>query len=292
MPRSEGASLRSGSSGAIAPGPYDYLRQLMRERTGIVLEPGKEYFVEVRLAALADEHGFGTVQRLLDGLQIEEPWGILHRTVAESLAVTETSFFRDLHPFEEMRDTILPRIIEARRATRAIHIWCTSVATGQEPYSVAMLLQEHFPELADWRMRLIASDFSHAMLRRAREGLYTQIEVNRGLPAPYLLRYFAKEGLDWRIRADLRNRVEFRQVNLVEPWPVLPPLDLVLMRNVLIYFSADTRHRVLRNLAEVMNPDGVLFLGSTETTMPADAAFEPVAFRDTVVHRPRPARAA
>src|SRR5262245_56207356 len=173
---------------------YECLRDMVRERTGIVLEPGREYYIDLRLAALATELGFESVARLIDGLRTEERWGILHRSVAQSLAVTETSFFRDLHPFEALKNEILPRLIKARRATRTLNVWCASVASGQEPYSLAMLIKEHFPELSGWHLTIIASDFSDPMLRRCKEGLYSQIEVNRGLPATYLLRYFVKEG--------------------------------------------------------------------------------------------------
>ena len=275
------------------PGPrYASLCRMLRERTGIVLEPGKEYFVEMRLSALADQHGFGTVTRLLESLETEESWGVLHRCVAESLAVTETTFFRDLHPFDELKNVVLPQLIERRREERTLNLWCASVASGQEPYSLAMLLKEHFPELALWRVRLVATDFSTAMLHRCREGLYSQIEVNRGLPATYLVKYFTREGPSWRLREDLRRQVEFRELNLVKPWPLLPPMDVVLMRNVLIYFSPETRRHVLSSVRQVIREDGCLILGSSETSASLDHPFEPRSVGRTVLHYPRGARAA
>jgi chemotaxis protein methyltransferase CheR len=290
MPR-EPVVARPAGPPAAAPGDqYEFLRHLVRERTGIVLEQGREYFIELRLAALASELGFESVPRLIDGLRTEERWGILHRSVAQCLAVTETSFFRDLHPFEALRNEVLPRLIKARGAARTLNVWCASVASGQEPYSLAMLIKEHFPELCGWKLTIIASDFSHPMLRRCKEGLYSQIEVNRGLPAPYLLRYFVKEGLDWRVRSDIRDMLQLRIVNLIEPWPSLPPLDLVLMRNVLIYFAPETRSQVLTRLADHMRSDGVLLLGGSEATISGDAPFEPVTTGRAVIHQPRGGR--
>jgi chemotaxis protein methyltransferase CheR len=273
--------------GTILPLQFEGVRQFLHDRTGIALMPDKQYFVELRLAMVAEAHGFATTARLLESLRSEAPWGALHAAVAEGMAVTETSFFRDHHPFEELRNTLLPRLIARRAATRTLTIWCASVASGQEPYSLAMLIREHFPELASWRVRLIATDFSKAMLARCRSGIYSQIEVNRGLPVPYLVKYFTQEGRSWRIREDLRAMLELRELNLVQPWPILPAADLVLMRNVLIYFDAETCRRILLKTGEVLREDGYLLLGGSESSLPPDAPFEPCLHGRTLVQHPR-----
>lgn len=264
------------------------LRTLLHQRAGIRLEDGKEYFVEMRLCALATDEGFGSPSDVLEVLRTEESWGVLHRRVAECLAIAETSWFRDVHPFDELRRSVLPQLVQRRAATRELRIWSAACASGQEPYSVAMLLREHFPQLVSWRVHLLATDFSTSVLRRAREAVYSQIEVNRGLPAPMLVKWFRKDGLDWRLRDDVRNAVEFREVNLTAPWPTIPTQDIVLLRNVLLYFDAATRRSVLRNVHRVLAPDGLLFLGGGETTLTMDDSFEPVTFGRTVAYRPRP----
>lgn len=264
------------------------LRTLLHQRTGIHLGEGKEYFVEMRLCSLATDEGFASPADVLEVLRTEESWGVLHRRVAECLAIAETSWFRDVHPFDELRRSVIPQMVQRRSATRELRIWSAACASGQEPYSVAMLLREHFPQLVSWRVHLLATDFSTSVLRRAREAVYSQIEVNRGLPAPMLVKWFRKDGLDWRLRDDARNAVEFRELNLTAPWPAMPPQDIVLMRNVLLYFEPPMRRIVLRNVRKVLAPDGLLFLGGGETTLTMDDSFEPVTFGRTVAYRPKP----
>jgi chemotaxis protein methyltransferase CheR len=267
---------------------HTMLRTLLHQRTGIRLEEGKEYFVEMRLCSLATDEGFGSPADIIEVLRTEENWGVLHRRVAEALAIAETSWFRDVHPFDELRRSVLPQVIKARQATRELRVWSAACASGQEPYSVAMLLRDHFPQLVSWRVHVLATDFSTSVLRRAREAVYSQIEVNRGLPAPLLVKWFRKDGLDWRLRDDARNAVEFRELNLTAPWPAMPTQDIVLLRNVLLYFDPPTRRSVLRNVHRVLAPDGLLFLGGGETTVTMDDSFEPVTFGRTVAYRPRP----
>jgi chemotaxis protein methyltransferase CheR len=250
-----------------------WLRHMVQARTGVVVEEDKVYLVEARLAALADREGFGSVRELLAGLRMEENDGALHRAVIESLLVAETSFFRDLHPFEALRDRILPELVARRGSERTLHLWCAACASGQEPYSIAILLREHFPQLADWNVRLIASDVSHGILRRAREGAYTALEVNRGLPAPLLVRWFEKSGERWRVRDEIRSMVEFRELNLAAPWPSLPRLDLVLLRNALLYFDDPLRRAVLQRVRQALATDGVLMLGAGESPVGLDRGF-------------------
>lgn len=282
------AHVNPGGGPVLNAHEHAMLRTLLLQRTGIRLEPGKEYFVEMRLCALATDEGFGSPADVLEVLRTEESWGVLHRRVAEALAIGETSWFRDVHPFDELRRSVLPPLLQHRAATRELRVWSAACASGQEPYSVAMLLREHFPQLVSWHVSLLATDFSTSMLRRAREAVYSQIEVNRGLPAPMLVKWFRKDGLDWRLRDDLRSAVEFRELNLTAPWPNLPRQDVVLLRNVLLYFEPHTRRDVLRNVHRVLAPDGLLFLGGGETTITMDDSFEPVTLGRTVAYRPRP----
>lgn len=279
-------------SGSIQRLRFEYVRQFISERTGMVLESDKEYYVELRLAMVAAELGFSSTAQLYESLMTEEPWGVLHTAVAEKMVITETSFFRDHHPFEQLKTTVIPELIARRAEHRSLTIWCAAVASGQEPYSLAMLIREHFPELTRWRLRMIVTDFSTAMLARCRGGLYSQIEVNRGLPVHYLVKYFTPEGSSWLIREPLRAMLEVRELNLVQPWPALPPCDLVLMRNVLIYFTPETCRTILQAVAEVLREDGVLLLGSSECVPPADPSFEPRTVGRTLVHYPRRLRAA
>ena len=262
-----------------------WLRHMVRARTGVVLEDDKVYLVEARLAALADREGFSGVRDLLTGLRMEETDGALHRAVIESLLVAETSFFRDVHPFDALRERILPELIARRASQRTLHLWCAACSSGQEPYSLAILLREHFPQLADWNVRLIASDVSHGILRRARDGAYTALEVNRGLPASLLVRWFEKTGERWRVRDEIRDMIEFRELNLAAPWPSLPLMDLVLLRNALLYFDDPLRRAVYQRVAKTLATDGVLLLGAGESPQGLAPDFTAVPHERTVSFR-------
>lgn len=276
------------------PGPvlthadHQLLRTLAYERAGLVLEPGREYFAELRMGALAHDEGFADASQIMEALRTEEHWGLLHRRVVESLAVCETSWFRDRPMWDALRDTWLPEWVERRAAVRELRIWSAACASGQEPYSLAMLLREHFPQLHGWRITILATDFCTAIMRRAEAATFSQIEMNRGLPAPLLVRYFRKEQHDWRLREEVRSMVEFRELNLTRAWPALPRFDLVLMRNVLLYFDTTTRQRVLGQLPAVIAPDGGLLLGGGETALAFEQTFDAVTLGRAVIHRPRP----
>jgi chemotaxis protein methyltransferase CheR len=209
----------------------------------------------------------------------------------EAMAITETFFFRDGYPFEVLRQTVLPELVRRRADVRALNIWSAACSSGQEPYSVALLLQHHFPALSGWNIRLIASDLSAGMLERARRGRYSALEVSRGLPPELLGTYFQKQEDGWQIRDDLRRMVEFCPINLGGAWPALPPLDLVLLRNVLIYFDVPTRQQVLDRVRRVLRPDGYVVLGGAETTHNLDDGFLPVSFGQTSFYRLRGDRA-
>lgn len=279
--------IRPSHAGGVTPQSFAYLQKLLLRRTGTLLEAGKEYVVETRLHGLASSEGFGTVAALLEGLQTEEESGSLHGKVAEAMLNGETSFFRDLYPFEALRESLLPELIAKREATRTLNIWSAATASGQEAYSMAMLLLDSFPQLAGWKVRLIATDVSEAMLARARVGVFSQIEVNRGLPARLMLKYFDRDGSEWRLKPGVRQMVEFQQLNLAGAWPVLPAMDVIFMRNVLLYFSLEARKVILARVGRTLRPDGYLFLGGGETTLITDRSFEPVRVGKAVCYRVR-----
>ncbi len=269
---------------AIQSGTFEYVRTLVEKRAAIVLETGKEYLVESRLAPLARTEGFKSVDELVEQLAKGLP-GPLHTKIVEAMTTNETTFFRDVHPFEALRTTILPELIQARAATRRLNIWSAACSSGQEPVTICMIIKEHFPQLANWRISFLGTDLSSTMVERARAGRFSQLEVNRGLPAPLLLKYFTKVGMDWVVREDIRAMVDYQVMNLAAPWPVMPPMDLVLMRNVLIYFDAAMKRDIFGKVRRVLSPEGYLMLGSAETTMALDDAFERAPVGSAVVYQ-------
>jgi chemotaxis protein methyltransferase CheR len=264
---------QAGAAPPIGAAEFDYLRTLLRQRSAMVLDEEKTYLVEARLLPLARREGLTSAGALLARLRATPPNG-LHQQVVEAMTINETSFFRDVHPFEALRQVVLPEAIRRRAAERRLSLWSAACSTGQEPYSMALLLRESFPHLAGWDVRILATDLSAAALEKARQGRYNQLEVNRGLPAPLLVRYFRRAGLDWQLAEDVRRAVEFRPLNLAGPWPALPPMDVVFLRNVLIYFDTDTKRRILGKVGHLLAPGGVLFLGGAETTLHLDDGFE------------------
>ncbi len=258
---------------AINPKTFEYFRTLVQMRSAIVLEPGKEYLVESRLAPVARAEGLASVDELAEHLA-RSTVSPLHSRAVESMTTNETTFFRDIHPFEALRTNILPRLITARAATRRLNIWSAACSTGQEPVTVAMTIKEHFPTLANWTISFLGTDLSSAVLARAKVGKFSQLEVNRGLPAPLLLKYFTKVGMDWIVRDDIRTMIEYREMNLAAPWPSLPQMDILFMRNVLIYFDTTTKKEILRRVRATVRPDGYFLLGSAETTMSLDDKFK------------------
>ena len=255
---------------------FETLQGLVKEHAAIVLEPSKAYLVETRLAPLALREGIESIEVLVERLR-NTHFGPLHAKVVDAMTTSETSFFRDFHPFEALRKTILPELIRRREGQRKLHIWCGASSSGQEPYTIAMLLNEDFPQLREWSVTLLATDISEEMLARARSGRFSPLEVNRGLPSPLLVRYFKRDGAEWQLEEDVRRLVQFRPLNLVKAWPPMPPLDLIFLRNVLIYFDLEARRKILGRIRQALEPDGYLFLGATETTLHADDAFERVA---------------
>jgi chemotaxis protein methyltransferase CheR len=269
---------------AISKADFDYIARLTRSESAIVLEPGKEYLVESRLTPIAEQKGFGSLASFIEKMRSAPALNGIHHLAIDALTTNETSFFRDFHPFESLRKEILPRIIEKRAAVKQLTIWSAACSTGQEPYTLAMLIQENFPQLADWKITILATDLSPTVLRVARLGHYSQFEVNRGLPASYLVKYFSKKDDRWHINPKLKQNIQFTPMNLIQPWPILPPFDLVFIRNVMIYFDVETKKLILNRIRNCLLPHGYLFLGGSETTLNLDSKYQPVMFGRTVAY--------
>lgn len=271
---------------AMNPCTFEFLSNFVREKSAIVLDPSKAYLVESRLSPVIRDNGLTSMEELVSALK--KPGSRdLSRQVIDAMTTNESSFFRDLQPFEALRSILIPEFIEKRAKERSLNIWSNACSSGQEVYSIAMLLRESFPALGGWKIRLIASDLSTAILKKAQEGVFNQTEVNRGLPMPMLLKYFSKCGLHWQIKEEVRKSIEFREVNLIEAWPSsLPTMDIVFLRNVLIYFSPETKTKILNKVRLVLQPDGCLFLGGAETTMNLNTKFVRSSVGKTSYYRP------
>lgn len=260
---------------SLSPGDFQFVSQLVRQRSAIVLEPEKAYLLEARLSPLAKAEGHPSLAAMIAFLR-SQPNNGLHRRVVEAMTTNETSFYRDLHPFDALRTTVIPEVLKHRAHQRELTIWCAASSSGQEPYTVAMTLREHFPELASWTVRILGTDISREMVRRSKEGKYGQLEVNRGLPAQLLAKHFEKRGMEWQVKPELQRWCEFRELNLIEPWGPLPRMDVIFLRNVLIYFDVETKRSILQNVQKVLHPWGFLFLGGAETVINLGDGFERV----------------
>jgi chemotaxis protein methyltransferase CheR len=250
---------------------YSYLRELVFSLTHNVLDPSRDYLFETRLSTLLRNQGMTRLDQLVQHLRLTRNRA-LESAIAEAMTINETSFFRDGNPFELLRSELLPRLIEARRHARSLRFWSAACSTGQEAYSLAMLLLEHFPKMAGWNIRIEATDISGETIERAQAGRYRRIEVKRGLPARFVARYFDHDGEDWTIKPEVRRMCRFRQANLCGPqFPFNRKdgrFDLILLRNMMLYLSQETRRTLLANVHRQLAPDGILFLGSSE--QPAD----------------------
>jgi len=257
----------------ISAEDFRFVADLIRAEAAIVLEAGKEYLVETRLGPVARQLGLGTIAALVAELRTKRNPALLVRVV-DAMTTNETSFFRDVQPFEHLKRKVFPELIERRKNEKRLSIWCAAASSGQEPYSMAMLLKENFPELATWRVDFLATDISTQVLSKAREGIYSQLEVNRGLPAPLLVKYFHKQGLEWQVDEKLRSSIQWREFNLATRlYPPMGPFDLIMLRNVMIYFDVPTKRSILGNMRRVLRTDGYLFLGTAETTINVDDSF-------------------
>lgn len=249
----------------------DLVLRRIREQAGLVFDREKRYLVENRVGMLARARNM-EIESLLRLLR--EGDAEIIAAVTEAMTIQETYFFRDPWLFDSLRDDVIPALVKKRSATRSLRIWCAACATGQEVWSVILLLRG-MPELAGWDIQMIGSDISMVALERARAACYSLMEVNRGLPARELALHFRRKGVAWEVMPDVRAGVSFRQINLVGKWPELPLFDIVLLRNVLIYFDEATRRSVLSRMREVMQPDGYLFMGGAESPMGIVDAFHP-----------------
>lgn len=277
----------SAATCALDLADFDFVRKFIYEHSAISLAQDKTYLVESRLAPLARQFGLGTLAALISHLRAE-PRGEVHDRVVEAMTTNETSFFRDVHPFETLRDHVLPALIEARKSQRTLNIWSAASSSGQEAYTIVMLIREHFPQLATWNIQIFGTDLSQKMVERAQAGVYSQLEVNRGLPAP-LLRHFRRNGLQWELSSEIRKAVKFMRMNLAHNWLPLPTMDVIFMRNVLIYFDLGTKRQVFAKVRRQLAADGTLFLGGAETTLGIDDRFERINHGKTSTYRVRQA---
>lgn len=248
----------------LASTPYDFLREIVFARSQNVLDPARDYLFETRLARLMREHDLNQVEDLVRHLRMRRNPD-LELAIAEAMTINETSFFRDIRPFEVLRTEWLPKLIAARQGVRRLRLWSAACSTGQEAYSLAMLLRENFPQLSGWDVRVEGTDISSEMVARAAAGRYHRIEVNRGLPARHVVRFFERDGEEWVAKAEIRRLCHFRQSNLCRPpLPFRERFDVILLRNVMLYLAPATRRELLQRVHSVLTPDGVLILGSTE----------------------------
>lgn len=239
-----------------------------------------------RLEPLAKGLGFGSLPELVATLR-RTPDNRLHKEVVEAMTTNETRFFRDGMPFVALKDHLLPALIKRRRSNSTLSIWCGASSSGQEPYSILLTILEHFPDLKRWDIRLMATDISQRMLKRCLEGVYSQHEINRGLPADLLAKYFSSLGTHWQIAEEVREKITVQEINLAGPWPRLANIDLVVLRNVLMYFDEETKKRILWKVRNILDPYGFLLLGGTETTIPVDEQYEQIPIPGTSCYRLR-----
>lgn len=271
----------------IATSDFEAVRQLVYRKAGIVLEPGKEYLVESRMHPILRDNEFTEIGQLVSALHGPKARQ-LESAIVEAMTTNETSFFRDHHPFETLRTDVLPPIIQNNAGTRSLRIWCAASSSGQEPYSIAMTLREHFAgKLQGWNVEIVGTDINEEMLAKCDKGSYSELEINRGLPAMMMVKYFQRSGLQWQVKPELRSMMTFRKLNLVETWSGLGRFDVVFLRNVLIYFDADTKRKILAQLKNVLNPGATLFLGGAETVINFADDYEICRLGRTVVYRVR-----
>ena len=259
----------------IRPDTFEYIRDALQQRTAIRLMDNKEYLVETRLSVLAKKNGLRNVDALVD--QLREPGSsVLWNDVVDAMTTNETSFFRDVIPFDVLRDKVFPALMKSSQNTRQLHIWSAASASGQEAYSIAMLWNEIGSQYPLWDLDILASDISHKMLERGREGSYSDLEVNRGLSENRLAGNFQRSGDRWMVNEELKRNVSFQYLNLIHAWPSLPKMDIVFIRNVLVYFDHPTKCNLFAKVRKIMKPNGFLFLGGAESALTIDDQFERV----------------
>ncbi|MDA1312644.1 MAG: protein-glutamate O-methyltransferase CheR [Acidobacteria bacterium] len=266
----------------LSPENLSYLCKAVYEDSGIVLDDSKRYLVETRLISMARTEGDGTIDSLCALLRASGGV-VLRKKIVEAMTTNETLFFRDLKPFEALRRHLLPELIEKKAPGDSIRVWCAACSSGQEPYSLAMLWDQLNQK--NCNLSITGTDLSDDILQRAREGCYAQAEVNRGLPAPLLVKYFQREGMYWTIKPNIRGMVQWKKFNLKDSMFGMGPFDVVFCRNVLIYFDLETKQGILRNLRKTLRPGGLLILGASETTLGVDENFKRSIIGDAVMYR-------
>jgi chemotaxis protein methyltransferase CheR len=267
---------------------YDFLRKLLKERSGLDLSADKQYLVESRLIPLARRAGLPGLAELVQ--KMKSGAEVLTADVVEAMTTNETFFFRDKIPYDHLRDTILPTLLQTRTNRRTLRIWSAACSSGQEPYSIAMCLKEKAQQLAGWRIEIVATDLSQEVLEKSKSGIYSQFEVQRGLPVQLLVKYFTQIGELWQISPDIRSMVQHRQLNLLQDFSHLGKFDVIFCRNVLIYFDQDTKSGIFERIAKSLEPDGMLVLGAAETVVGISDAFRPYPDRRGL-YQPNPDRA-
>ena len=272
----------------MTPPEYEYLRKLLRDHSGLDLSADKQYLIESRVLPLLRKAGLADIGELVK--KMKGGSASLTTQVVEAMTTNETFFFRDKVPFDHFRDSIMPEILQARGSRKSIRIWCAAGSTGQEPYSLAICLKEMSAALAGWRVEIVATDLSQEVLEKSKAGIYSQFEVQRGLPIQMLVKYFKQNGELWQINAEIRAMVQHRQLNLLHDFSQLGMFDVIFCRNVLIYFDQETKIGILNRLAKLNEPDGFLVLGAAETVVGLTDAFKPYPERRGL-YRPGAARA-
>jgi chemotaxis protein methyltransferase CheR len=267
-----------------APADLATIGSFVETRSAILCPPDKYYLFEARLRPVMRRHEIDGIGDLAARLRTN-PTPALADAVIEAMTTNETSWFRDVHPFEAIRTGIMPELIAARAGVRKLSVWSAACSTGQELYSLAMMLDLQFPELGTWDVALHGTDINLEVLEQARAARYSALEVNRGLPAPYLARYAERDGAAYVLAERIRSRASFSKLNFIGPWPVLPRFDLVLCRNVLIYFDIEVRARIVRKIRDNLAPGGYLVLGSSETSLGDVDGFARVVIGRTTVYR-------
>jgi chemotaxis protein methyltransferase CheR len=262
---------------------FSYLRSFIREHSAIVLEADKDYLIETRLTSLAKEFGFQTVSELIQELKSNPNSPLKHRII-DAMTTNETLFFRDLKPFELFKNHILPELLLKNKPLKKLNIWCAASSSGQEPYTIAMLLKDHEEELRGWTVNFIASDLSEKILRKAQDGVYNQMEVNRGLPLSYLVKYFEKINSEWHLKDEIKQIVQFEKINLLGQWNH-EDLDLIFMRNVLIYFDLETKKKIVERVYNSLGKRGYLFLGGAETLLGITDVFNQIRIDKTCCYQ-------
>lgn len=251
---------------------FDFVRDLVYRESAIAIEPDMKYLVESRLSSLIRKTDYSAIGDLVSALRRKNDPELTSRVV-DAMTTNETSFFRDSHPFETLCRDVLPGI--ARSHSDTIRIWCAACSTGQEPYTIAMAISEYCPELLP-RISILGTDISAQVVAKAQTGTYNRLEVNRGLPMQYLAKYFVQQGLSWSVNSVLKERVSFEKMNLIGDWSRLPQMDVIFLRNVLIYFDPEVKSRILSNTSKVLRSGGCLFLGLSETTLNLNTSYQRV----------------